>query len=162
MQLTALILAAIVATPAIASAQSSSSIDPAPPVGSRVRVTSVALGRAPVTGTLMSETIDSITFQPTGFTTTTALGTSQVTRLEVSRGTHRRVFKSALIGFVVGAAAAGAIGYATWQKTSGFDFGRGADAAADASIGGLAGGLVGGLVGAKPVESWQSVSIPRS
>ena len=160
MRISILIAVAIAATPLLSTAQTSGDTDRTPPPGSRVRLTSIALGGEKVTGTLVSATTDSIAFQPTGLVTTTALRTSDVTRFEVASGTHRRVGRGMVYGFLVGATSAALIEAATWKKTSGFDFGRGGDAAFVMLPGGLLGAFVGAFVGARSTENWVTVPIP--
>jgi len=162
MRFAAFVFITIACAPSIgvAQAQVATAGERIPTAGSRVRVTSIALGGERVTGTLVSATRDSIIFQPTGLVTRTAVRTSDVTRLEVSSGSHKQVGRGMLYGFLIGAASAALIESATWEKTSGFDFGRGGDAAIVAVPGGLIGAVVGAIVGARTTETWQTVPIP--
>lgn len=161
MKFTASMLVAIVSAQTSLSAQSAPAPYWAPATGSRVRVTSIALGGDRETGSLISARTDSLTFRPTGLDNSIALSTSNITRLEVSEGTQTHKAKGALIGFVVVGGLAAAITAASWEPTNDFDFGRGGDAAMVGVPLGLVGALIGTVIGAHHTESWTSVPIPR-
>ena len=159
-----LVSIAVAIAPGIAIAQTPTVTDTALHTGSRVRVTSIALGTQRVVGTLVSATSDSVIFTPVGVVSAMSLKTVDVKRLEVSRGRNRHLWKGPLIGFLVGAGLTAGYAAATWDKnnTNFIDFGRWGDAGLAAIPGGLVGLLVGSIFGAREVESWKTVPLPRA
>jgi hypothetical protein len=127
--------------------------------GSKVRIQSIIFGDTQ-TGTLVSTQADTLHFRPGFGTATTAVGLHDIASIDVFQGKHSRKTKGALWGFVLGAGFAAGFEAATWKETSGFDFGRGGDAALMALLGGLIGGVVGLLLGAHETENWARVKLP--
>lgn len=162
MTFVALISAAIAFAPTLLAGQSAGT-DSAPPSGSRVRVTAIALGGQRVIGTLVSMNNDSVSFTPAGLASVTSLKTKDVERLEVSHGRRPHLWRAPLIGFLVGAGLAWTAAAVTWsEKRSGFvDFGRWGDAGFAAIPGGLIGLLVGSNLGGQDAENWRSVPLSR-
>jgi hypothetical protein len=144
----------------LATAQSASAQWPLDS-GSRVRIQAPIFSDNAQVGTVMKAQGDSLQFRPWRGTTTTAVGLTDITRLDLYQGTHGRKAKGALIGFLVGSGIAAGVAAATWKQTASFDFGRGGDAAFAGLFGGLAGGLVGFLVGAHETDTWIPVRLPN-
>lgn len=157
-----------IATPsAMASAQAAQVSDWPIAAGSRVRIVSPILGSERQTGTVVMATPDSLIFRRAKQSTTTAISTPNIVKLEVAQGTHRHVAKGALIGFGVGAVVGGILGYATHSsgcKSSGgciaIDFGPGGDAALAGGILGVLGLVVGGIAGTYQTDTWVPVAVP--
>jgi hypothetical protein len=112
-------------------------------------------------GTVVKARSDTLQFRPWRGTTSTAVGLTDISRLDLYQGTHGRKAKGALIGFLVGGGIAAGVAAASWKPTASFDFGRGGDAALAGFAGGLAGGLVGFLVGAHETDTWIPVRLPN-
>ena len=163
MKFTALMFVAVATAPSFAAAQSTASAWP-PAVGSRVRLTAVALGGKRETGILVSANKDSVSFRPASLDNSVSFRTADVTHLEVSQGTHTRKAKGALLGFLIVGGITGGLVAATWDKdhTGFIDFGRWGDAAIVGGELGLLGALVGTIVGSRATESWHTVSVPRN
>jgi hypothetical protein len=136
-------------------------------VGSRVRIAAPVFGtKAKQVGTLVSVTPDTVVLSFAGPTSTRSLAASDITSLEVSRGTHTRKAKGALWGLLLGAGSAAILGYALYEERTCeseqmfgcFDiFGPdspGSNAAFSAVGGGIVGALIGTLVGMRATDSW--------
>jgi hypothetical protein len=129
--------------------------------GSQVRIQSPIFSGKTQQGTVVSTQADTLHFRAGFGMVSTAVGLHDITSIDVLEGTHSRKGKGALVGFALGAGIAAGIQAVTWKKTSGFDFGRGGDAAFMALPGGLVGGAIGLLVGAHKTENWVDVKLPR-
>ena len=160
MRIVHILVALCVAPMGVAVAQSGSAQWPLDS-GSRVRIQSPIFSDKTQHGTVVSTQGDTLHFRAGQGTASTAVGLHDITGIDVLQGTHTRAGKGALLGFALGAGIAAGIQAATWKKTSGFDFGRGGDAAMMALPGGLVGGLVGFLVGAQETETWVHVKLPN-
>jgi hypothetical protein len=129
--------------------------------GSRVRIQSPIFSDKTQQGTVVSTRADTLNFR-TGFSpVSTAVGLRDITGIDVLQGTHSHKGKGAILGFALGAGIAAGVSAMSWQKTSGFDFGRAGDAAFYAVPGGLVGAVVGMLVGAQKTETWVHVNLPH-
>lgn len=135
--------------------------------GSRVRISAPVFGNKKQVGTVVSVTRDSLVLRHGASLATQSLATSDITALEVSKGTYTRKAKGALWGTLIGAGAGAAIGALTYQKPKCNDpqsvfgcfyiFGpdtRGSDAAFGGIAGGLVGAVVGTLVGMGRRDAW--------
>src|ERR1700686_3339093 len=71
--------------------------------GSRVRILAPVLGDQAQTGSVVSATSDTLVFLPKKTSNSTAIGTPNIVRLDVSAGTHSNKLKGALLGFALGA-----------------------------------------------------------
>lgn len=160
------VIVALTALPASSPAQPTAS--PATPIaaGTRVRVSAVQLGDA-ITGVVVSHSADSLVVKSDRDSSTVALASAQVARLDVSRGRHTQKFKGAKIGWMSGASIGALVGYAMYEDPhcggeSWFciDFGPGFDAAVGATLLGTVGVLVGAMVGSIEREQWRPA--PRS
>lgn len=160
MRLIALALIGVTATSATAFGQTVPFTHWPPRPGSRIRLEANTLGMTQ-TGSVVSAGVDSVVFVPSNADMRVALKTSDISRMDVSDGTHRNIGTGALIGFLVAGGTAAIVTAASWQPNNDFDFGRGGDAAIVGGFFGLIGGVVGALIGSVPTESWVRVSIPR-
>ena len=132
--------------------------------GSRVRVLSPVLGDQAQTGSVGSATSDTLVFLPHKTSSSTAIGTPNIVRLDVSTGTHSNKLKGALLGFALGAGVGAVIGSATYHPCNNcFDIlGRGGNIAAGSVVGALVGTAGGMLIGSRRSDSWVPVPIsPR-
>ena len=163
MRLIALVLLGLGTTGAGAYAQSNVAVGWPPPAGSRIRLTSPVLD-GKQSGTLVSADKDSVVLRLAKFVNPVSLRTADVTRMEVVYGTHRRIGKGALFGFLLAGGVTAAMVAATWSKddTGFIDFGRWGDAGLVGGVIGLGGAVVGMVVGTRSTESWKSVPIPRN
>jgi hypothetical protein len=155
-----ILVALCLAPMGVGMAQSASAEWPLDP-GSRVRIQSPVFSDKTQHGTVVSTQADTLHFRAGVGTVSTALGLHDIISIDVLQGTHSRKARGALIGFALGAGIAAGIQAATWKETSGFDFGRGGDAAFVALPGGLVGGLIGLLVGSQEKETWVHVNLPH-
>jgi hypothetical protein len=155
-----ILVALCLAPMGVAMAQSGSAQWPVDS-GSRVRIQSPIFNGKTQQGTVVSTQLDILNFRPGFSTVSTAVGLHDITSIDVLQGTHSRKAKGAILGFALGAGIAAGIQAATWKETSGFDFGRGGDAALVAVPGGLVGGLVGLLFGTLETETWVHVNLPN-
>lgn len=129
--------------------------------GARVRVT--APPRERTTGTLLGRRGDSLLVLGALAPDTVRLALETVRRLDVSLGPRRRVLRGALTGYAAGVVLGGLLGYAALDtgQPAGSNL-KGLGMAMGGMLGGGAGLVTGIIVGRRPVERWQSVSIPRS
>lgn len=141
--------------------------------GSRVRILSPVFGDKTQTATVISTSPESLVFRLNAGSAPQTLGTSTITRMDVSTGTRAHKLKGALIGLATGALLGGAVAYATWQRPTckdpngGFgciaiDFGRGGDAAFAAGGVGILGTFAGMLIGARHTDTWAPVIVPQT
>jgi hypothetical protein len=152
-------------TPVPAMCQTSA-LDPARvDAGSRVRITAPVFGGKKQVATVVSSTPDSLVLRQGASTAYLSVAKSDITGLEVSRGTHTRKGRGALLGLLIGAGTGAAVGAATYKKPKpcegfacfGEMFGpssRSFNTGMGASIGGLLGAAVGALVGMNARDSW--------
>jgi hypothetical protein len=133
--------------------------------GSRVRIAAPIFGPGKQVGMVTSLTRDTLGLRQGASVTTQLVATSDITALEVSRGSHTRKAKGALWGMLIGAGAGGILGYTMYKepKCTSQGFGcivwvgpdsKGSNAAFSAVGGGILGLLVGTLVGMSATESW--------
>ncbi|MGH7605481.1 MAG: hypothetical protein ACRENK_15990 [Gemmatimonadaceae bacterium] len=111
----------------------------------------------------MATTNDSLVFQPFNQAAPRSLALTDITRLEVARGTHTNRWKGALLGFAILGGATSAYTAATWSKNDEgaqfMDFGRGGDAAIVGGFCGLLGALTGALIGSRQSDNWVPIQI---
>ena len=157
-------------TPVPAMSQTSASDPPNVDAGSRVRIAAPVFGGKKQVATVVSVTGDSLVLRQGASTTYRSVAKSDITGLEVSRGTYTRKQKGALLGLLIGAATGAAVGYASYQKPKpcegfaciGDIFGpstRGFNVGLGASMGGLLGAAVGALVGMSARDSWVPATV---
>lgn len=149
--------------PVVSGAQTVVSSGWPPASGSRARILSPVLGDQRQTVTVISATPDTLFFRQSAQGRDLSLSTSQITRMEIARGSHTQRRKGALIGFLVGAAVGGATAAATYERPEGFsiDFGRAGAAALGAGFAGIAGAVIGTHVGGRPSDTWVPIEIPQ-
>jgi len=157
------VLLTLSAISTVLPAQSNRGSSWAPPIGSRVRLTSPVVDGTQ-TGTLISADDDSVVIRLARFSNPLMVRTSSVTRMEVVRGTHTRRAKGALLGFLIAGGLTAAQVAATWDKehTGFIDFGRWGDAALVGGVIGVVGAGVGFVAGTIATDSWQKVPVPKT
>lgn len=158
MQRFALILA-VASAASFADAQTAAPIVNWPPVGSRIRMTSTGLVGDRLMGTLLAADPDSVAVQPEGVDWNISIKTSDLTSVEVFRGTHTSFLKGLGIGLAAGALIAGGVEALTWKPEGDWYFTRSTSAMIMAFVGGLGGAVIGGIAGAWPKEDWQTVQL---
>jgi hypothetical protein len=133
--------------------------------GSRVRITAPVFGPKKQVGTVVSLTRDTLGLRQGASTASRLVATSDITGLEVSRGSHTRKAKGALWGLLIGAGGGAILGYAMYQKPTCDNQGFGCimflgpdSPGSNAVFSGVAGGIlglaVGTLVGMGAKETW--------
>jgi len=133
--------------------------------GSRVRVAAPVFGPEKQVGTVVSLTRDTLGLRQGASTASRFVATSDITELEVSRGSHTRKAKGALWGLLIGAGSGAVLGYALYQapKCDTMAFGclniigpdsKGSNAVWSGVAGGILGLVVGTLFGMSATESW--------
>jgi hypothetical protein len=134
--------------------------------GSRVRIAAPVFGPKKQVGTVVSLTRDTLVLRQGASTAFRSVATSDVTALEVSRGTHTRKAKGALWGLLIGAGSGAVLGYVFYQEPTcqaqgfgciNFTVGpdsKGSNAAFSAVGGGILGALIGTLVGMRAADTW--------
>jgi hypothetical protein len=160
--------ATALAVPALTAAQTAPTPDWPLTPGLRVRVLSPALGNGPKTGSVVAATSDTLIFLPAKQSASTALGASDIARIEVARGTHTRKLQGALLGLFLGAAAGAVISSASYAPPNCAPgvwcmdvFGQGGETVAGGVLGGLLGMLVGTIVGDRKTDTWVPVTVPQ-
>lgn len=153
----------------VAPTPSVGQVDPVPgwPIdpGTRVRILSPVLGTRSATGSVVSATSDTLMFRKDKRSTSTAIGTPNIVRIEVARGTHSTKAKGSLMGFLVGAVTGTLIGAAVYTPTECNlicvePVGRAGVAAAGGVVGGVGGAIIGALVGRRQTDTWVPVPVP--
>jgi hypothetical protein len=163
MRINPLLYAAAILTPL--SAHSQQSVNSTWPVASnsRVRIQAPILGDRRQTGTLVATTNDSVVFQSFNQPSSRSLAVTDITRLEVARGTHTNRWKGALLGFAILGGVTAGYTAATWSKNDEgaafFDFGRAGDAAFIGGFGAILGALTGAIIGSRQTDTWVPVEI---
>ncbi len=155
---------ALFAATLVASATAAAQPIPDWPIapGSRVRILSPVLGNRSATGSVVSATPDTLVFRAAKESTSTAIPTPHIVRVDVARGTHTNTARFAFGGFLLGALVGTAIGAATTPPPcyNCLDFSQGYAALGGGLIGGVIGGLVGATIGKRPSDTWVPVTLP--
>jgi len=142
-------------------------------VGSRVRIAAPVFStRQKEVATVVSVTPDTVVLRFGATTAYRSLASSDITSLEVSRGTHTRKAKGAIWGLLIGAGTAAALGYALYEEPkcmSAEPFGcidilgpissPGSTAAISAVGGGILGAVIGTLLGMRATDSWVPATV---
>lgn len=130
--------------------------------GSRVRIISPVLGRNSQTGSVVSATSDTLVFRRGEQSTSTAIGTPSIVRIDVAQGTHTNKLTGGLLGLAIGVGAGAIIGDVTYKPcTNCFDiFGRGGNVAAGSILGAVVGTVTGVIVGNRQFDNWVPVTVP--
>ena len=146
-----------------ASAQVPGNVPTALQPGARVRVSTQRTSRA--SGRVVAAGGDSLVLIRDRTSDTLRLAASELQSLELSVGQHRRRWRGAGIGFLVGATLGAALGAVTYQKQTDCagemfcDLGRGFDTAAGAVLLGGLGTVTGAIVGAGNADEWERVML---
>jgi hypothetical protein len=163
MKCLALIFVGLIGTAVDGFAQTPTNTSWPPTAGARVRIESPVFGGERQVGTIESVTSDTLHFRADGGSSV-SLTPSQITKLEVSAGTHTAKAKWAAIGFLAGAAAGAGIASATYTPCRDSyacisDIGgRKGSVGMGAIAGALAGVVAGALWGSRRQEIWTPVS----
>jgi hypothetical protein len=167
MRLNAMMLGVVLLAPVAVRPQAPPSAEWPVAAGSRVKILSPVLGERAQTGNVVSAAADTLVFRQARDAASVAIATPNIVKIEVSRGTHTRKAKGALLGFLIGAAAGAAIGAAAYKKPKpcGFCFLQDTRAF-DTTLGGVLGGVIGTgigvIVGARQTDTWVPVAVPRT
>jgi hypothetical protein len=161
-------------TPAVClSQQVDTAVAYAVDAGSRVRIAAPVFGPKKQVGTVVSLTRDTLVLRQGASLTTRSVATSDITALEVSKGTYTRKGKGALWGLLIGASAGAAIGYLTYEEPKcndpqsffgcGFDIlgpdSKGSNAVFGGIAGGIVGTVIGTLVGMGRTDAWAPATV---
>jgi hypothetical protein len=133
--------------------------------GTRVRIVSPVLGTRPATGRVVSATPDTLMLLRDKQSTSMAIGTPSIVKVEVARGTHSNKAKVSLMGLLVGATAGALIGAAVYTPSECNlicvePVGRGGVAVAGGVLGGVGGAIIGAFVGRRQTDTWVPVAVP--
>jgi hypothetical protein len=171
MRITPLLLTIVVAAPSAVRSQEAMVRSWPVAAGSRVRVQTPAFGEE--VGTAVSVTGDSLIFRAAEDTAYQPFRLAQLTKLDVSTGTHSTKAMEAAFGFLIGAGAGAIIGaWAYDRPTCGSSTqicidimgpgSRSGSAVLGGAILGLFGAAVGAIAGAHPSDTWVPVALPHS
>jgi hypothetical protein len=141
--------------------------------GSRVRIAAPVFGNKKQVGTVVSVTRDTLILRQGAATATRSLATSDITGLEIARGTHTRKAKGALWGLLIGAGSGAAIGYLSYKEKKCNDpqtiFGcnfdilgpdsKGSNAVIGAITGAIFGPIAGALWGMRRTDTWVPATV---
>jgi hypothetical protein len=131
--------------------------------GSRVRILSPVLGDRQQIGNVVSATWDTLVFLPVKQSTSTAIGTPNIVRIEVAKGKHTQMAKGAVMGLLIFGGAFAFMANATykdchpnclWVTT------RRSETLAAGVLGGLLGAFAGAAVGGRQTDTWVPVAVP--
>jgi hypothetical protein len=114
--------------------------------------------------TVISTSTDSLRYSMEPSIDTKSLAWQQISKMEVTTGSHSHVGRGAGIGFLVGLIGGAALG-AQASKGSGreADQLRGVAAVVNGLLGGALGGFVGGVIGSRQrTEDWVPVTLPEA
>jgi hypothetical protein len=141
--------------------------------GSRVRIAAPVFGPKKQVGTVVALTRDTLVLRQAANVAARSVATSDITALEVSKGTYTKKGKGALWGLLIGASAGAAIGYLSYEEPKcdpqpslfgcGFYiFGpdtKGSNAAFGSIAGGIVGTVIGTLVGMGRRDAWVPATV---
>lgn len=169
MRLSRIICLVAFAAPALSNAQTEAIREWPIAAGARVRIVSPVLGSKRQTGSVVAATQDTLVFRSADASTSTAIGTPNIAKLEVAQGKHANKVKGAVLGLGIGAVAGAILGYTTHksgckdQNTGCFaiDFGPGGDAAFGAGLFGIVGLVIGTIAGTHQTDTWVPVAVPH-
>ena len=150
------------ATPATIVAQSSAASWPVES-GSRVRIEAPVFNK-PKVATVVAAEGDTLVFRAGKSGTVNPIAVTDITRLDVSRGSHTRRMRGFLVGFAAGALiseAIDAMGFDQSKCLGCAGIGRWADVAVVGVVGGTIGGIAGVLMGSGQTETWEPVALPK-
>jgi hypothetical protein len=139
--------------------------------GSRVRIAAPVFGPKRQVGTVVSLTRDTLVLRQGSSVATRSVATSDITRLEVSRGSYTRKGKGALWGLLIGAGTGAVLGYALYEEPvcnpPTFGCGpsivgpdsKGSNAVYSGVAGAIVGALIGTLVGSSSRDRWAPATV---
>lgn len=160
-------------TPVVGFSQTAAPDDARVDVGSRVRVAAPVFGtKTKQVGTIVSMTPDTVVLRFGATIPGRSIAASDITSLEVSKGTYTRKAKGALWGTLIGAGAGAAIGYASYKEPKcdnpslfGCNFSilgpdsRGSNAGFGAVAGAILGPVAGALWGMRHTDRWVPATV---
>lgn len=154
--------AAAVMTPTLSAGQAEPVPDWPIAPGSRVRILSPVLDKRLATGSVVSATADTLVFRAASESTSTAIPTPNIIKIDIARGTHTNTARAGFAGAAIGAFVGAMIGGATHPPpcTNCLDFSQGAAALGGGLAGGVIGALVGVAIGKRPTDIWVPVAVP--
>jgi hypothetical protein len=167
MRLHAMMLGVVLFAPAVVRPQAPPSAEWPVAAGSRVKILSPVLGDRAQTGNVVSAGADTLVFRQSRDAASVAIPTPNIVKMDLSRGTHTRKARGALLGLLIGAAAGAAIGAASYKKPKPCELCFFAETRAfDTTLGGVLGGIIGTgvgvIVGALRTDTWVPVAVPRT
>jgi hypothetical protein len=129
--------------------------------GTRVGITTRDDSK-PRVAVVVARTADTLQLQMAGLANTVAVPLAEISRLDVSTGRHRNVYKGMIIGVFAGGAGGALLGAASYQPCTRNCLFAPSDAGDSGLIGGIAGGalglVVGSLIGSARVDDWKRVA----
>ena len=156
-------------TPVPGLSQASPADAPRVDAGSRVRIAAPVFGGKKQVATVVSVTDDSLVLRQGFSATYRSVAKSDITALEVSRGTHTNKGKGALLGLLIGAGAGAVLGYVSYKEPTcqGFECigeiwgpsSKSGNAGFGAAVGGILGMSAGALLGMRSTESWVPATV---
>ena len=172
MRFTSTLCAALLMTPVVGFSQMAPTTEAGVHAGSRVRIAAPVFGTQKRVGTVVSMTSDTLVLRHGASLATQSVATSDITALEVSKGTYTRKAKGALWGLLIGSGTGAALGYALYKdpKCDGPPsffgcsnwFGpnsKGENAVWSGVAGGILGTVMGTLVGMGARDRWAPASL---
>jgi len=172
MRFTSTLCAALLVTPVVGISQMAPTTEAGVHAGSRVRIAAPVFGTQKRVGTVVSMTSDTLVLRHGASLATQSVATSDITALEVSKGTYTRKAKGALWGLLIGSGTGAALGYALYKdpKCDGPPsfFGctnflgpnsKGENAIWSGVAGGILGTVIGTLVGMGARDRWAPASL---
>jgi len=167
MRFTSTLFAFALMTPVIGTSQAVPMAETRVDAGSRVRIAAPVFGTERKVGTVVSVTSDTLVLRHGASLAGQSVATSDITALEISKGTHSRKAKGALWGTLLGAGTGAVLGYALYKEPKcnnpdGF-FGciviLGPTSAGENAVwsgvgGAIIGAITGTLFGMRRVDTW--------
>ena len=165
--------AVVLTTPVVGSSQKiDTTVVGVVDAGSRVRIAAPVFGTEKQVGMVVSVTRDTLVLRRGANLSTQSVATSDITALEVSKGTYTRKGKGALWGLLIGAGTGAVLGYALYQEPkcdpqNFFGCGinilgpnsKGSNAAWSGVAGGIVGAVIGTLFGMGSREAWAPATL---
>jgi len=163
MRLKPILCVAAVMTASASGAQEAPIADWPVAAGARVRILSPALGDRQQIGNVVSATWDTLVFVAVKQSTSTAIATSNIVRIDVSKGKHTQMGKGAVMGFLIFGGAGAFMSNVAYHdchphclwKTS-----RNSDTLIGGVSGALLGAFVGAALGGRKTDTWVPVAVP--
>ena len=136
--------------------------------GARVRITQA--GQKPRVAVVVARSADTLVVRWPEYTNAVALPFTEISRLDLSTGRHRKMLKGAAVGTLSAGAVGAILGAVSYTPCESTEFlgclMAPASATESAVLGGVAGGvlglIVGTLVGLPKRDDWHQVSLDAS